>query len=139
MSEVINNAKKAAKPQFRNINITDIVRYRLPITGKVSIMHRISGAVLFLLLPFALYLLELSLDWERFIGLRALVAQPLAKLVILGLLVSYIAHFAAGVRHLFLDVHWALEKDSSKKSAWGVMAVTVVLSLLVALKLFGVF
>jgi succinate dehydrogenase / fumarate reductase cytochrome b subunit len=139
MSEAVNKASKAQKPVFRNIHITDLMKYRLPITGKVSIMHRISGAFLFLLLPFVLYLLEMSLDWEKFATLRDFAARPLVKLVILALAVGYIAHFCAGVRHLFLDVHWALEKDSSKKSAWGVMGVTIVLSLLVALKLFGVF
>lgn len=139
MSEAVNKASKAQKPVFRNIHITDIVKYRLPITGKVSIMHRISGAVLFLLIPFVLYLLEMSLDWEKFASLGEFTSHPFVKLVILALAVGYIAHFCAGVRHLFLDVHWALEKDSSKKSAWGVMGVTIVLSLLVALKLFGVF
>ncbi|HEY5801129.1 MAG TPA: succinate dehydrogenase, cytochrome b556 subunit [Burkholderiaceae bacterium] len=137
MSEL--NAPKAPKPQFRNIHITDIMRYRLPITGKVSIMHRISGALMFLLLPFMLYLLEMSLDWEKFATLREFAVHPLVKLIILALAVSYIAHFCAGVRHLFMDVHWAADKEGASKSAWGVMAVTVVLSLLVALKLYGVF
>ncbi|HMR72350.1 MAG TPA: succinate dehydrogenase, cytochrome b556 subunit, partial [Rubrivivax sp.] len=48
----MSNAPAKPRPVYRNIHITDIVRYRLPVAGMVSILHRVSGAMMFLLLPF---------------------------------------------------------------------------------------
>jgi succinate dehydrogenase / fumarate reductase cytochrome b subunit len=136
MSEV---AKKH-RPQFRNIHITQLPNYRLPLAGLVSILHRISGALMFLLLPFILYLLELSITSEvSFNNLRAIVSHWFVKLIILALSWAYLHHFAAGIRHLFMDMHMALTKDGSRHSAASVLAISLFLTLLVALKLFGVF
>jgi len=136
MSEV---AKKN-RPEFRNIHITQLPNYRLPLAGLVSILHRISGALMFLLLPFILYLLELSLTSEvSFNNLRAIVSHWFVKLIILALSWAYLHHFSAGIRHLFMDMHMALTKDGSRHSAASVLAISLFLTLLVALKLFGVF
>ena len=54
----MSDAPKTNKKEFRNINVTQLALYRLPLAGIISILHRISGALLFLLLPFSLYLLE---------------------------------------------------------------------------------
>jgi succinate dehydrogenase / fumarate reductase cytochrome b subunit len=136
MSEV---AKKKP-PQFRNIHITQLPNYRLPLAGLVSILHRISGALMFLLLPFILYLLESSITSEiSFNKMRAMVSHWFVKLVILALSWAYLHHFAAGIRHLFMDMHMGLSKDGSRHSAASVLAISLFLTLLVALKLFGVF
>ncbi|MCK6427939.1 MAG: succinate dehydrogenase, cytochrome b556 subunit, partial [Burkholderiaceae bacterium] len=62
MSTVLDPARK--RPEFRNIHVTQIVRYRLPPAGIVSILHRVSGALLFLLLPFLVWIFELSVSSE---------------------------------------------------------------------------
>lgn len=139
MSEAVNNARKE-RPQIRNIHITDIVRYRLPMPGMVSIMHRISGAVLFLALPFLLYLFELSIRSEiSFAEFGGVVSHPFAKLVLVVLAWGYLQHFFAGIRHLVMDTHIGLDKQSARKSAAVVLGLTAITTLLVALKLFGVF
>ncbi len=140
MSEAVKEVPKKERPQFRNIHVTDLINYRLPPAGIVSILHRISGAAMFLLLPFVLYLLQLSISSEMtFARIAGILEHPLAKLVLLGLIWSYLQHFCAGVRHLFMDIHWGIEKDSSRQSAVSVIAVTLVLTVLCGLKLFGVF
>jgi succinate dehydrogenase / fumarate reductase cytochrome b subunit len=140
MSEAVKEVPKKERPQFRNIHVTQLMNYRLPAAGIVSILHRISGAVMFLMLPFLLYLLQLSLSSEMtFARFAGILEHPLAKLVLLGLIWSYLQHFCAGVRHLFMDMHMGIEKDSSRQSAVSVIAVTLVLTVLCGLKLFGVF
>lgn len=140
MSEAVREVPKKERPEFRNIHITELPNYRLPPAGWVSILHRVSGAALFLALPFLLYLFDQSIRSEdTYAMLRDFLQNPLVKLVLLGLIWAYLQHFAAGVRHLFMDVHLMVEKDSSNQSALGVLVVSLVLTALAGLKLFGVF
>ena len=140
MSEAVREVPKKERPEFRNIHITDLSNYRLPPAGWVSILHRVSGAGMFLLLPFLLYLFELSLRSElSFAYFAGIVSHPLVKLILLGLIWAYLQHFCAGVRHLFMDVHVAIEKDAARKTATSVLVVSLALSALAGLKLFGVF
>ena len=136
----MSEAVKKARPQYSNIHITQLYHYRLPAAGVVSILHRISGTLMFLLLPFVLYLLERSLTSEStYDAMRAFAAQWFIKLVILALSWAYLHHFLAGIRHLFMDMHYLLSKDGSRNSAMSVLGLSLFLTLLVALKLFGVF
>ncbi len=140
MSEAVKEVPKKERPEFRNIHITELPNYRLPPAGWVSILHRVSGAGLFLALPFLLYLFDRSIRSEdTYAMILDFMQNPLVKLVLLGLIWAYMQHFCAGVRHLFMDVHWAIEKDSSRHSAIAVLAVSLVLTALAGLKLFGVF
>jgi succinate dehydrogenase / fumarate reductase cytochrome b subunit len=114
--------------------------YRMPLAAIVSILHRISGFLMFALLPVVLYLLELSIRSEISFGyLQGFAQHPITKLVILALCWGYFQHFCAGVRHLIMDTHVGLDKDSARKSAATVLVISLALTLLVALKLFGVF
>ncbi len=140
MSEAVKEVPKKERPEFRNIHITELANYRLPPAGWVSILHRISGFGLFLLLPFLLYLFQKSVQSEMtFDHFKGILENPLVKLVLLGLIWAYMQHFCAGVRHLFMDVHVGIEKDSSRQSAIAVLAVSLFLTALAGLKLFGVF
>lgn len=140
MSDAVKEVPKKERPQFRNIHITELPNYRLPLAGLVSILHRISGFGLFLLLPFLLYLFEQSVRSEMsFAYFKGILENPLVKLILLGLIWAYMQHFCAGVRHLFMDVHVAIEKDSSRQSALTVLVVSLVLTALAGLKLFGAF
>lgn len=131
---------RRARPQFRNIHVTQILSYRLPPAGVVSILHRISGALLFLLLPFVLYVFELSLTSEAsFARLQAIASHWLAKIVLAALAWALLHHLVAGIRYLALDLHLGVEKDEARRSALAVFAISLPLALLAALKIFGVF
>jgi len=135
MSEVVR-----AKPRFGVMRLIDATGYRLPLAGFVSILHRASGMLMFLLLPFILYLLDKSLTSEStFAELQALTSGVFVRLIILALSWAYLHHFCAGVRHLFMDLHYGLNKDAARQSAVSVLVISLALTALVALKLFGVF
>jgi succinate dehydrogenase / fumarate reductase cytochrome b subunit len=123
----------ATKTRPKHLQLTAI---RLPIPGIVSIMHRISGATLFLMLPLLLWLLQSSLAGEKpFAAFRAMVGNPLVKIVLLGLLWGYLHHLFAGLRHLFLDMHMGLELESARFSAKLVLAAGLIVTVLVGAKL----
>ncbi|MFL9923455.1 succinate dehydrogenase, cytochrome b556 subunit [Herbaspirillum lusitanum] len=136
----MSEAAKPQRPQFRNIHLTQIAGYRMPLAALVSIMHRISGLFLFLMLPFILYLLDNSLLSEgTFEYLKGFASNWFVKLIILALSWAYLHHFCAGIRHLIMDNHIGLDKDSARKSSTGVLVVSITLMIVVALKLFGAF
>ncbi|MGI4719089.1 MAG: succinate dehydrogenase, cytochrome b556 subunit [Janthinobacterium lividum] len=137
----MREAAKKGRPEFRNVGIGDITgKYRMPPSAIVSILHRVSGAGLFLFLPFLLYLLQESLRSEISYGhFAGIVDNWFAKIILLGLSWAYLHHFTAGVRHLFMDNHLALDKDAAQKTARWVLIISLVLTALVGLKLFGVF
>ncbi len=134
-------AAKKARPQYRNIHVSQILSYRLPPAGIVSILHRISGALLFLLgIPFILYLLQQSLTSEiSFETYRAVVGSVLGKLVLLVLGWAFIHHAVAGIRYLLLDRHVGIQKEAARSSATAVLGITAALTVVFALKLFGAF
>lgn len=136
----MTDAAKSARPQFRNIHIFQIVRYRMPLAALVSILHRISGLLMFVLLPFVLFLLDKSLTSEiSFEYFKSFTSGWFVKLVILALCWAYLHHFCAGIRHLIMDGHIGLSKEGARGSAAAVLVVSLLLAVLVALKLFGVF
>lgn len=140
MSEAVRVAPKKERPEFRNIHVTELSNYRMPLSAIVSILHRISGVIIFVLLPFILYLLQESLRSEiSYAHYQGFVTYPLVKLIILGLVWAFLHHMFAGVRHLVMDLHVGLDKDSARKSSAAVLALSLTLTVLVALKLFGVF
>jgi succinate dehydrogenase / fumarate reductase cytochrome b subunit len=108
----------------------------LPLPGLVSILHRISGAVLFLLLLWLLYLLDQSLtSAERFEAVRQTMAHPLVKLVLLGLLWAFLHHLCAGIRYLFLDVDKGVDLATARATSVAVLAVSLVLTALAGWRL----
>ncbi len=137
MATLTDSARK--RPQFRNIHVTQIVRYRLPPPGIVSILHRASGALLFLLLPFLLWVFELSLSSElSFARLRDLASHWLVRLVLLAVTWAFLHHLIAGIRYLVLDLHIGIDKAAAARSALVVLAVSLTLTLVAGLRLFGV-
>lgn len=129
------------RPEFRNISIGQAASYHLPLAGKVSILHRISGFGLFLCLPLVLLPLFQSsviseIGFERF---HAVVSYPLVKLLLLVIIWGYLHHFCAGIRFLLLDLHVGLEKEKAQRTAGTVLVVSLALTVVFGLKLFGVF
>lgn len=110
----------------------DIGKIRLPIPGIVSILHRVSGVALFFSLPLILWLLAGSLSSEaQFETYRAVVAFPLVKLVLLGLLWAFMHHLCAGVRFLLLDIHQGLELETARATAKAALVAGIVLTLVI--------
>ena len=121
-------AEMTIKKRPKNLDLTTI---RLPLPGKVSILHRVSGAGLFLCLPVILWLFSASLTSpETFASFQSVLSNPLAKIVVAGLIWAYIHHFCAGIRFLLLDLHIGIEKESARKSAAVVFAVSIPLTLI---------
>ncbi len=128
------------KPVYRNIGLAQLIHYHLPWAGKVSILHRISGAALFLFLPFLLYLLDQSLASElSYKKFQAIVANPFAKLILLGLICSFLHHFFAGIRYLLLDREIGINKIPANRSAILVLIISFSLTVILGAKLFGLF
>ena len=131
---------KKDRPVFRNIGLAQLIKYRLPWAGKVSILHRISGAALFLLLPFILYLLDQSLASEMsYQKFQAFTSNILVKIICLGLIWSFLHHFCAGIRYLLLDLEIGIDKSDSNRSAIFVLFLGLALTAVVGLKLFGLY
>jgi succinate dehydrogenase / fumarate reductase cytochrome b subunit len=147
MTELIAQTSKN-RPEFRNINaFTDLPTYRLPPAGWVSILHRISGAILFLLLPFIIWMFDTSVSSEisfaKFTSAFAVgigfVPGWFIKLVALAILWGYLHHFIAGLRHLWMDINHAVGKEFGKSSALVTLILGSVLTLALGLKLFGAY
>lgn len=128
------------RPEFRNIHVTQILQYKLPPPGMVSIMHRASGAALFLALPWLLWLFDLSLTSEiSYARLTAYGGHWLVKIALVLLAWAFIHHLVAGIRYLLLDLHVGVDRAAARSSALAVYAVSLPLTLLAALRIFGVF
>ena len=140
-------AKK--RPEFRNLNaFADLPSYRWPVAALVSGMHRISGMILFLLLPFIIWMFDTSVSSEISFGsFKAAFNSHLGfmpgwamKLVALLLTWGYLHHFIAGIRHLIMDTnHAAVSKEFGRQSAVTVLVLSLGLTLVLGLKLFGVY
>jgi succinate dehydrogenase / fumarate reductase cytochrome b subunit len=108
----------------------DLTRIKLPVPGLVSILHRISGFGLFLLLPLLLWLLQSSLaSPDSYVRYRAAIAHPVMKLILIGLLWAFLHHLLAGLRFLMLDIHVGTELAVARNSSWAVLAVSILLTL----------
>ncbi len=139
-------AKK--RPEFRNINaLSDLPTYRLPPAGWVSILHRISGLLMFLLMPVIIWMFDNSISSEfsyaKFaaafnVGL-GFVPGWFMKLVALALIWAYLHHFIAGLRHLYMDVCHAVSKEFGKSSAIVTLALSIGLTVVLGAKLFGLY
>ena len=136
------------RPEFRNINaLKDLPTYRLPVAGIVSILHRISGFLMFLLMPLIIWMFDNSITSEisyaKFsaafnVGI-GLVPGWFMKLVALALIWGYLHHFIAGLRHLYMDVCHAVSKEFGKSSAIVTLVLSLGLTAALAAKLFGLY
>lgn len=109
---------------------------KLPLPGIVSIMHRISGLLLFLALPLLLLMLQYSLrSIETYTRLLAVLAHPLSKLALLGLLWAFLHHFCAGLRYLAIDLHYVPNLKLARQSSLLVLVVSLILTVLLGVKL----
>ncbi len=124
-------AAKKKRPLWYNLSL-----FNLPVPGLVSILHRASGALLFLGLVWFLFLLDMSLASESgFARFRVYVAHPLVKLSLLAFLWAYLHHFCAGIRYLFLDIDKGVSLPAARASSYAVLAVSLALTALLGMRL----
>ena len=132
------------RPVYRNIDVLQIMKYRLPPAGIVSILHRVSGVMMFVLMPFIIWMFDTSLTSEIsyaqfsavFAGGVGFVPGWFFKWVALALIWAFLHHFIAGVRHLWMDATHAVTKEFGQVSALVTLGLSVVLTLLLGFKLF---
>jgi succinate dehydrogenase / fumarate reductase cytochrome b subunit len=143
------STERPKRPEFRNINaFKDLTTYRMTAAAWVSILHRASGIIIFLLMPFVIWMFDTSvsseISFEKFksafnVGLLGL-PGVLWKLVALALIWAFLHHFIAGLRHLWMDVsHAAVTKEFGKSSAIFTLAGSIGLTLVLGAKLFGLY
>jgi len=132
------------QPVYRNIHVTDLTTYRLPPAGWVSILHRISGAAMFLLLPFTIWMFDASLtsevSYEQFTAVFSSGFAGLPgwfwKLVAFALIWAYLLHFSAGLRHLWMDATHEVGLAFGRNSALVVIVLSTVVAFALGFKLF---
>ncbi len=116
---------KKKRPVYLNL-----VKIRLPLPGIVSILHRVSGAILFLFLPVLLCLLQGSLESQySYEAIHGYISNPLNKIILSGLIWGYLHHFCAGVRYLLLDLHCGIDLQSARSSSVLVLVISILLTL----------
>jgi succinate dehydrogenase / fumarate reductase cytochrome b subunit len=130
-----------------NMRLIEALQYSLPPAGWVSILHRVSGGLMFVLLPLIIWLLDVSLgsevSYERFsnafVAGIGFVPALLLKLIVLALIWAYLHHFIAGVRHLWMDATHSVSKQQGRISAIVTLAASGVLTVVLGAKLFGLY
>jgi succinate dehydrogenase / fumarate reductase cytochrome b subunit len=114
----------ANRPKYLNL-----MQIRMPVPAFVSILHRASGAILFLMLPLLLCLLSSSLDSQQSFGsFKSWVGNPLVKVILIGVLWAYLHHFCAGIRHLAMDLNIGLELESARLTGYVVLGTSLALT-----------
>lgn len=120
------------KKRPKNLDLPSI---RLPLPGILSILHRISGAVLFLMLPVLLWLFQQSLaSPDSYAAAKAVTDNFFVKLILLGLIWLYMHHFCAGIRYLLLDLHKGIDLASARLSSKIVFGVSIALTVIIGVK-----
>lgn len=115
------------RPVFLNL-----MQIRFPVTAVTSILHRASGLLLFLLIPFLILALQMSLrSADDFNSLLAMLNAPVMQLLLFIILWAGLHHLLAGVRFLLLDIDMGVNKGTARRTAWLVNILAVLLALLI--------
>ena len=137
-------ANTAKQRPGENMRLIDALGYRLPLAGLVSILHRVSGLVMFVLMPFIIWMFDTSVSSEItyseftsvFVAGTGVLPGWFFKLVALALIWAYLHHLIAGLRHLWMDATHAVSLEFGRQSAVVTLVVSLALTFALALKLF---
>jgi succinate dehydrogenase / fumarate reductase, cytochrome b subunit len=138
---------ETTKQRPGTMRLVDALQYRLPLAGVVSILHRVSGAIMFFLLPFIVWMFDTSVTSEisyesftsAFVAGIGFVPGWFVKLVVLALIWSFLHHFIAGIRHLWMDMTHSVTKELGHMSAVSTLVSSLALTVLLGAKLFGLY
>ncbi len=136
-----------ARTRPGTMRLLDAMKYHLPLAGWVSILHRVSGALMFALLPLIVWFFDTSLSSEgsydhftaAFSSGIGFVPGFFIKLVVLALIWAYLHHFTAGIRHLWMDMTHSVSLIQGRSSAIVTLALSILLTLVLGAKLFGLY
>ena len=142
----LSKSRPVARPGA-NMRLIEALQYRLPLAAMVSILHRASGMVMFFLLPFIVWMFDASVSSEIsydgftsvFVAGAGGIPGFLFKLVALALIWAYLHHAVAGIRHLWMDATHSVTKQQGHSSAVATFAISIVLTVVLGAKLFGLF
>ena len=122
-----------AKPRPKHL---DLFQIRLPLPGWISILHRVSGAPLLLLLPLLLGLLHNTLhSRSSFNNFVQMISNPAMKLILLGAIWAFLHHLLAGLRYLAIDFHWGVELRAARATSMWVLGISLALTVALGVKL----
>ena len=147
MTELLSSSRPK-RPEFRNLNaFSGLPGYRWPLAALVSGMHRASGLIMFLLMPFIVWMFDTSLSSEvsfarfsaAFTSGIGFVPGIIVKLAALVLMWAYLHHFFAGMRHIRMDIFHTVSKEAGKSTAQIVLVMSLSLTLALGAKLFGLY
>ena len=138
---------ETTKQRPGTMRLVDALQYRLPLAGVVSILHRVSGAIMFFLLPFIVWMFDTSVTSEisyesftsAFVAGIGFVPGWFVKLVVLALMWSFLHHAIAGIRHLWMDMTHSVTKELGHLSAVSTLISSLALTVLLGAKLFGLY
>lgn len=133
ISHAVSETMTDNRPVYLNL-----IKIRLPLTGIVSFAHRISGVLLFLFIPFSVYLLDLSVQSaESFAAVKQLLDQPLMLALQLLIIWSIAHHFFAGIRFLLIDAEIGVEKSQARIGSWLVFLAEAIAILLILIGVYS--
>lgn len=140
-------AKQAVRQRPGTMRLVDALKYRLPLAGVVSILHRVSGAIMFVLLPFVIWMFDTSVTSEisydtftsAFVAGIGVVPAWFVKLTVLALIWSFLHHFVSGIRHLWMDMTHNVTKELGRMSAISTLLSSLGMTLMLGAKLFGLY
>ena len=138
---------ETAKTRPGTMRLIDAFQYRLPLAGVVSILHRVSGAILFVMLPFIIWMFDTSVTSEIsyahftsvFVAGFGIVPAWLVKLTVLALIWACLHHFIAGLRHVWMDLTHSVSLEFGRQSAVFTLASSGLLTVLLGARLFGLY
>ncbi len=149
MSSELSPAARARARSARpgTMRLVDATQYRLPLAALVSILHRASGVLMFVLLPFVIWLFDQSvtdeISWDRFtsafVAGIGFVPAWFVKVVCLGLIWAFLHHFVAGLRHLWMDMTHSVSIAQGRQSAVVTLTLSLLLTAALGAKLFGLY
>ncbi len=140
-------ARKGDARPGANMRLVEALAYKLPLAAKLSILHRASGIIMAVLLPFVIWLFDKSVSSEAsydefasaFTAGIGVIPGFIVKLATLGLIWAFLHHACAGARHLWMDATHSVTKQQGASSAKAVFAVSIALTIALGAKLFGLF
>lgn len=120
-----------ARPKYLNL---PTLALKMSITAKISILHRISGFLLFISIPFILYIFHRTLtNPDFYTSFYGVISSPILKIIYLFMIFAFIYHLCAGIRFLFLDIHKGIEIKTAKKTAFLTLGFSIVLTIILGI------
>ncbi|MBF8999526.1 succinate dehydrogenase cytochrome b556 subunit [Vibrio nitrifigilis] len=123
-------SKPVKERKLRPVNL-DLQTIRFPITAIASILHRVTGVIMFVAVGILLWLLSLSLSSPMgFMDANEIIDSFIVKFILWGILTALAYHIVVGIRHLMMDMGYFEELDTGALSAKVSFGITIVLSVL---------